>query len=64
MAIRNARRSIVASCDLKKGEKITLNNISIKRPGTGISPKFIDKVIGKELKKSIKEDKPLQWHYF
>ncbi len=64
MAIKNARRSIVASRDLKKGEKLTLDTIMIKRPGVGISPKFINQVIGKQLKKGIKEDRPLQWHYF
>lgn len=64
MAIKNARRSIMASRNLKKGEKITIASIAIKRPGTGISPKFINQVIGKELKKGIKEDRPLQWQHF
>lgn len=36
--IEIARKSIVASCDIKKGEIFTENNITAKRPGNGISP--------------------------
>lgn len=49
------RRSIVASKDLEKGEKITLLGIELKRPGTGIPPKFINVVVGKKTKKNIKK---------
>jgi len=49
------RRSIVASADLQKGKKIILSDIELKRPGTGIPPKFINKVIGKKVKKNIKK---------
>ena len=43
---KEARRSIVASKDIKKGEKITKDNITFKRPGTGISPSKVDEIIG------------------
>jgi sialic acid synthase SpsE len=36
------RKSIVADTDIEKGEKITENMLAIKRPGTGISPKYFD----------------------
>ena len=42
-----ARKSLVASQIIKKGECFTLSNISSKRPGTGISPMCLDKVIGR-----------------
>ena len=45
--ILTVRRSIVASKDIKKGEKFTENNLTTKRPGTGISPMKWDEVIGK-----------------
>ncbi len=41
-----ARKSIVASRDIKKGEILTPNNITTKRPGNGISPMKWDSVIG------------------
>ncbi|MGN1176932.1 MAG: SAF domain-containing protein [Roseburia sp.] len=33
-----ARKSIVAGCDIKKGEVFSPENLTVKRPGTGISP--------------------------
>ena len=45
------RKSIVASTIIKKNEKFNKDNIACKRPGTGISPLFFKKLIGK---KSIK----------
>lgn len=42
-----ARKSIVASRDIKKGEIFTEWNITVKRPGTGLSPMKWDAVIGK-----------------
>ena len=55
-ARREARRSIVASKNIKKGESITMENITFKRPGTGISPVDIDQVIGKQATEDILED--------
>lgn len=42
-----ARKSIVASKGIKGGEIITYSNIAFKRPGGGLEPYFVDKVIGK-----------------
>lgn len=41
-----ARKSIVAACDIKKGEIFTEDNLTVKRPGTGISPMRWNEVIG------------------
>jgi N-acetylneuraminate synthase/N,N'-diacetyllegionaminate synthase len=49
------RRSIIASKDILKGQKIISSDIEFKRPGTGIPPKFISKVIGKKSIKNIKK---------
>jgi N,N'-diacetyllegionaminate synthase len=54
--IKIARTSIVASRVIKKGEKFTSNNLAIKRPGNGISPMKIFKIIGKIAKKKFLED--------
>lgn len=42
-----ARKSIVAKVNIRKGETISYENITLKRPGNGISPIFIDEIIGK-----------------
>lgn len=55
------RRSLVAAKDIPKGTLITKEMITIKRPGTGIQPKFIDKVIGRKAKKNIHCDEVLKW---
>ena len=55
-ARKNARRSIVAERDIKKGAVITREDLTFKRPGTGISPQLIDEVIGKTAQCDIKED--------
>ena len=58
---REARRSLVLTRDMKAGERIQASDIMAKRPGTGISPKFIDIVIGRTVKKDLTEDTVLTW---
>ncbi|QQG42906.1 MAG: N-acetylneuraminate synthase [Candidatus Giovannonibacteria bacterium] len=48
-----ARKSIVAACDIKKGEKFTRENLDIRRPGTGMPPKYLNQIIGKTAKSGI-----------
>ncbi|WP_407423112.1 N-acetylneuraminate synthase family protein [Methanobrevibacter sp.] len=55
-ARKEARRSIVAKTDIKKGEVISKSKITFKRPGTGIPPADLDNVIGKTAAKDICED--------
>ena len=54
--IKIARTSIVADKEIKKGEKFTTKNLTIKRPGNGISPMKLFKVIGKIAKRKFLED--------
>lgn len=51
-----ARKSIVARCDIKKGETFTEDNLTTKRPGNGISPMRWDEIIGTVAVKDFKED--------
>lgn len=51
-----ARKSIVASCHIKKGEQLTERNITVKRPGTGLSPMLWDEVVGTVAIKNYEED--------
>tara|TARA_B100000401_G_scaffold172802_1_gene115772 strand:- start:680 stop:1687 length:1008 start_codon:yes stop_codon:yes gene_type:complete len=51
-----ARRSIVANSNIRKGEKFSLQNLSIKRPGKGLEPKRIFSLLGKKSKKNYLKD--------
>ena len=54
--IEIVRKSIVAKCDIKKGEIFSENNLTTKRPGNGISPMKWDEIIGKIATKDYLED--------
>lgn len=58
---REARRSLVLTRNMKKGEIIKENDIMAKRPGTGISPKFAEVVVGRQVKEDLEEDTILTW---
>lgn len=51
-----ARKSIVASRPIQKGEVFNSNNVTIKRPGTGINPMRYDDIIGSVALKDYLED--------
>lgn len=55
-----ARKSIVAKCKIRKGEIYTENNITAKRPGTGISPMKWHDVIGKAANRDYNEDELIE----
>ena len=60
-SVKYARRSIVANVSIPKGTKITRSMLIVKRPGTGISPKFMDMIVGKVAHRNIDEDQVLTW---
>jgi len=51
-----ARKSIIAKTSIQKGEVFTTDNITLKRPGNGISPMDWYKVLGKESQRDFSED--------
>lgn len=51
-----ARKSIVANKAIKKGEKFTIENLTTKRPGNGISPMCWYDILGKTAEKNFEED--------
>jgi len=55
------RKSITAKIDIQEGEKLSEENLSIKRPEGGIEPKFWDSTISKQAKKLIKKDSIIKW---
>ena len=54
------RKSIVANCDISKGQKFTTKNISIKRPGGGLPPSIYDSLIGKIAKHNYKTNQKIK----
>lgn len=55
-----ARKSIVAAKNIKKGEILTETNITVKRPGTGISPMRWEEVLGKTAVRDFNEDELIE----
>ncbi|MBD2785782.1 N-acetylneuraminate synthase [Xenorhabdus sp. DI] len=55
-----ARKSIVAKSAIKKGEIFTVDNITTKRPGNGISPMFWYDLLGKIAEKNFNEDELIE----
>lgn len=55
-----ARKSIVAAVNIKKGEVFTSQNITTKRPGSGISPMMWNDVIGRKAVRDFCEDELIE----
>ena len=51
-----ARKSIVAATDIKKGELLSEHNLTVKRPGNGISPLKWNEVVGKKAASNFEKD--------
>lgn len=58
------RRSIVTSRPIKKGHIFTHEDLTFKRPGTGIKPEFVDFIVGRAASKDIGEDELLDLNDF
>jgi sialic acid synthase SpsE len=60
-ARHHARRSLVVKQFIPKGKQISEQDLTFKRPAHGVSPRFIDKVVGRVSSHDLEEDKLLQW---
>lgn len=58
--IEIARKSIVAARPIEAGEMLTEENLTVKRPGNGISPMRWNEVVGTRAVKSFNEEDPIQ----
>jgi N-acetylneuraminate synthase len=58
---KNARRSVYASKNLKKGTILKESDIVCKRPASGICASNFENLIGRELSQDLNEDIALQW---
>ncbi|MDD4527922.1 MAG: SAF domain-containing protein, partial [Candidatus Margulisbacteria bacterium] len=57
-------RSLYVVEDIKAGEIITEKNVRSIRPGFGLHPKYLKKVIGKTLKEDLEKGSPLKFENF
>ena len=58
---KNARRSIVLARSVVAGQHLTADDLTYKRPGTGVSPTHWDKVLHRRVACSLEADHVLQW---
>jgi len=54
--INKQRKSLYSKEAIKKGEVLTLNNVTIKGPGLGLLPKFFPIILGKKATRNISKD--------
>lgn len=57
------RRSLFAVKDIEKGEVFTEENVRSIRPGDGLLPKYLKKILGKKASVDIKRGIPMSWEY-
>lgn len=55
-----ARKSIIAAKPIKAGERFTIDNLTTKRPGTGINPMRWNEVLGQKAKRDFAEDELIE----
>ncbi len=58
---QNARRSLVATRNLQVGDILQTSDLTWKRPANGVSPKYLEQVLGSTCIKPIEEDQAIQW---
>jgi len=56
-------RSLYIVKDVKEGEVVTEENIRSIRPGYGMHPKYLDKILGKKFRNNYKKGTPLAWEH-
>lgn len=55
------RRSVVVSKPITEGDTLSMDNLTIKRPGTGIKPKHLEALLGKTVRCNYEADTLLKW---
>jgi N-acetylneuraminate synthase len=61
---RQFRRSLYISCDLRAGDVLTAGNVRAVRPGHGLSPRFLEIILGKRVNRDVAAGTPLDWSLF
>jgi N-acetylneuraminate synthase/N,N'-diacetyllegionaminate synthase len=61
--VTGIRRSVVAARPLAKGTVLAATMLACLRPGTGIAPADLDRVVGMRLVRDLEQDEPLTWRH-
>ena len=61
IVINSQRKSLYASKNIKVGETLNKTNITVKGPGGGILPKYLDIITNRKAKRKILQDHPIKW---
>lgn len=64
IARKNARRSLVAARDIPVGGIVAAEDVTWKRPATGISPRDLPNLVGRRARHRVEADTVLQWNMF
>ena len=56
-----ARKSLTAARAIRAGEKLTADAVTMKRPGSGISPADLPRVIGRTVRRDLAADEVIDW---
>ena len=60
-AMKYMRRSVVSLVDVPAGTRLSEDMLVCKRPGTGISPKYLEQLVGRRTKVDLFADSILTW---
>jgi N,N'-diacetyllegionaminate synthase len=58
-----ARKSVVAAGSMAAGHRLEAADLTIKRPGSGIPPKFLSNLIGRSLRTALAKDEVVTWQH-
>jgi sialic acid synthase SpsE len=59
--VREFRRSLYIVADVRAGELLTEQHVRSIRPGLGLAPKYLGKVVGRRAGRDLKRGTPLRW---
>ena len=55
------RRSVVSRGNIAAGTRLSADLLSCKRPGTGIAPAELQRLIGRTVRRDLQDDEPINW---
>ena len=64
ITINSQKKSLYAKKLIKKGEKFSLQNVSIKGPAGGLMPKYLNVILNRKSVIKIEKDEPINWKSF
>ena len=64
ITINSQKKSLYAKRDIKKGEKFSFGNVTIKGPAGGLLPKFLNIITNRKSTMKISKDEPITWKSF